>query len=252
GNGTMIEDWLASGLFEQLSRSNRVIAIDRPGFGHIERPRNRIWTPRAQAALIASALESLGAEEATVVGHSFGTLVALELALNHPRLVASLVLISGYYFPSVRLDALLASPPAIPLIGDAMRFTVSPLLGAALKKGMEKQIFAPAEVSAGWKSRFPFEMTLRPSQIRAAAADAGMMVPAAAALDPRLSEVQVPVTIIAGAGDLVVSASDQSERLDETLAQSRLIVIEDAGHMVHHAVPEKIVSAIRDASTAGD
>ena len=250
GNGTMIQDWLASGLFERLSESHRVIAFDRPGFGHSERPRDVVWTPRAQAAAIASALGLLNVEDATLVGHSFGTLVALELALKDPGRVASLALLSGYYYPSLRLDSALAAPPAIPLIGDAMRFTVSPLLGAALKKGMEKQIFAPAEISPGWKSRFPFEMTLRPSQIRAASADAGMMVPAAALLEPRYGELRGPVTLIAGAGDEVVTPSEQSQRLSERLGQSELIVIEDAGHMVHHSATEQVAVAIEKARTA--
>jgi len=42
GNGTMIEDMLASGLFDELAETNRVIAFDRPGFGHSDRPRSVI------------------------------------------------------------------------------------------------------------------------------------------------------------------------------------------------------------------
>ncbi|MGZ8346526.1 MAG: alpha/beta fold hydrolase, partial [Allosphingosinicella sp.] len=125
GNGTMIEDWVASGIFERLAETHRVIAFDRPGFGHSSRPRSVVWTPAAQARLIASALSSLGAPRATVVGHSFGTMVAVALGLNHPDMVGSLVLIAGYYYPSARLDAVLAAPPAIPVVGDAIRFTLS-------------------------------------------------------------------------------------------------------------------------------
>lgn len=248
GNGTMIEDWLASGVFDQLAATNRVIAFDRPGFGHSQRPRNVVWTPAAQARLIASALSSLGATDSTVVGHSFGTMVAVALGLDHPEVAASLVLIGGYYYPSARLDAVLASPPAVPVVGDAIRYTVSPLLGAALKDGMEKQIFAPAPVSPGWKSDFPFEMTLRPSQIRAAAADAALMVPAAASMAPRLPELRMPVTVIAGSGDKVVPPSEQSERLSRALRRGRLILVEGAGHMVHHTAADQVASEIRTAA----
>ncbi|HEX8449197.1 MAG TPA: alpha/beta fold hydrolase, partial [Allosphingosinicella sp.] len=73
GNATMIQDWLASGVFDALAKTNRVIAFDRPGFGHSERPRTTVWTPAAQARLIAGALEAMGVGPATVVGHSFGT-----------------------------------------------------------------------------------------------------------------------------------------------------------------------------------
>jgi len=244
GNATMIEDWLASGVFDALARTNRVIAFDRPGFGHSTRPRTTIWTPAAQARLIGAALTELGGGPATVVGHSFGTLVAAELGLGHPELVRSLVLIGGYFYPSVRLDAALAAPPAIPVVGDAIRYTVSPLLGAAIKPAMEAQIFAPAPVSAGWKTRFPFEMTLRPSQIRAAAAEAALMVPAAAELAPRIGGLTLPVTIVAGDGDKVVSTAGQSQRLAEALPQSELMIVEGAGHMVHHSAPDQVAAAV--------
>jgi pimeloyl-ACP methyl ester carboxylesterase len=250
GNGTMVEDWLASGVFDALAETNRVIAFDRPGFGHSERPRNIIWTPAAQARLIAAALAARGCGEAAIVGHSFGTMVAVEMGLNHPEVAASLVLIGGYYYPSVRLDAVLGAPPAIPVIGDAIRYTVSPLLGAAMKPVLEKQIFAPAPVSAGWKKDFPVAMTLRPSQIRATAAEAALIVPAAASLAPRLSGLTLPVTIVAGDGDKVVSPSGQSGRLAASLRGSKLLVIEGAGHMVHHTAGDAVTLAIRAASSA--
>lgn len=248
GNATMVQDWLASGVFDALAGSNRVIAFDRPGFGHSERPRTTVWTPAAQARLIAAALEAMGCSGATIVGHSFAAMVAAEMGLNHPGVAGSLVLIGGYYYPSARVDAVLASPPAIPGIGDAIRYTVSPLLGAAMRPGMEAQIFGPAPVSAGWKKDFPFEMSLRPSQIRAAAAEAALIVPAAASLAPRLGELTLPVIIVAGEGDKVVSTADQSARLAESLPQARLLIVEGAGHMVHHSGSGEVAEAILKAS----
>jgi len=244
GNGTMIEDWIVSGVLDDLAKTNRVIAFDRPGFGHSERPRSRIWTPSEQAALIAQALASLGVARATVVAHSYGTLVALGLALDHREAVRSLVLLGGYYFPSIRADVVFASAPAIPVIGDVMRYTVSPLLGAALKPGINKKIFAPAVVPQRWEREFPFEMAFRPSQIRAEAAEAAIMIPAAAALAPRFAELDLPVAIVAGKGDKMVDPV-QAERIHGSLAQSELVLIEGAGHMVHHSASEAVLTAIR-------
>src|ERR1700733_5603615 len=53
GNGMMVEDMLISGVLGfAAERSFRAIAIDRPGFGHSERPRGTAWTAEAQAALL--------------------------------------------------------------------------------------------------------------------------------------------------------------------------------------------------------
>jgi pimeloyl-ACP methyl ester carboxylesterase len=246
GNGLMIEDWIASGLFETLAKSHRVIAFDRPGFGHSERPRTTLWTPVAQAQLIADALKAIGEDQVTVVGHSFGAMVALALGQERPELVSSLVLIGGYYYPSARVDVVLAAPPAVPLVGDVIRYTASPLIGAAAKPAMEEKIFAPAPVSAGWRSEFPFEMTLRPSQIRAAAADAALMIPAAATLAERLLKLRVPLTIIAGASDEIVDSEAQSARLADEVQGSDLRLIPGAGHMVHHTASGEVSKAIAE------
>ena len=118
GNGTMLQDFAFSGIVDQLADRYRVIAIDRPGYGYSSRPR-QLWTPAAHARLFRSALLQLGVDRAMIYGHSWGTLVAVALALEAPSLVRGLVLGSGYYYPTLRADTFLLSPPAIPVIGDA-------------------------------------------------------------------------------------------------------------------------------------
>ena len=103
-----------------------LVAFDRPGFGYSSQPADRRWTAHAQADVIAAALRHLGLARAIVVGHSWGTLVGIALAERHPQLVRGLVLASGYYHPSVRMDVALLSPPALPVVGRLMRWTVSP------------------------------------------------------------------------------------------------------------------------------
>lgn len=247
GNGTMIEDWIISGLLDELAKDRRVIAFDRPGFGHSERPRSRIWTPNAQAALIAEALRELKVEKSVVVGHSFGTLVAAALALDHPETVSKLVLLGGYFYPSLRADVLFASQPAVPVVGDVMRHTVAPFIGAAMIPRINAKIFNPAPVPERWLKEFPFEMTLRPSQIRAESAEAAIMIPAAAALAPRFAEFRMPVTIVAGRGDEMVTTAEQSELLHGAVSGSRFEAVEGAGHMVHHTATDTVLAAIRGA-----
>ena len=98
GNGTLIQDFTINGLVDRLSDRYRVIVIDRPGYGYSSRPR-RIWTPRAHATLYQEALQRLRVEHAIVLGHSWGTMVAIALALQAPQLVRSLVLLSGSITP---------------------------------------------------------------------------------------------------------------------------------------------------------
>ena len=242
GNGVTAEDYRHSGMFDQLASNHRVIAFDRPGFGYSERPRGTVWTPEAQAPLQVSALEQLGVSEAVVFAHSWSTLVALSMATARPDLVRGLVLASGYYYPSVRFDVL-GAVPAVPLIGDVMRYTLSPLLTRLIWPLAVKRAFAPLAVPESFK-RMPPWMALRPGQLRAEAEETAMMIPSAAALREHYPELDIPVSIIAGAEDAIVSAGHNSEQLHRDIAGSELTLLPGAGHMIQHLSQQTLIKEI--------
>ena len=146
----MTGEMTASGIVDALAADHRVIVFDRPGFGYSERPRGRIWTPAAQAALLRQALDLLGVERPVIVGHSWGTLVTLEMALRDPDRTAGIVLLSGYYFPTFRPDVPLLFWPAVPIVGDVLRYAISPWLGRLSKPLLYKWLFAPAPVTSSF------------------------------------------------------------------------------------------------------
>lgn len=247
GLGSMYEELALSPLYALAAARYRVIVIERPGYGHSLRPRRRWWGPRAQAALVHKALVALGVERPILFGHSFGALVALALALEHPAALRGLVLASGYFFPTARLDVPLFAPPALPLIGDLMRHTVSPLLGRLMWPAMLRLIFAPAPVPA-YFARFPLWMALRPSQLRAAAEDSALLVPAAAALSRRYRALGLAPIVVAGAQDRYADPRRHSGRLAATIPGAELVLSPRAGHMVHHTDPRRVFQAIEAAA----
>src|SRR5215213_5997983 len=247
GNVVTGADYNTSGVAERLVGKYRVVVFDRPGFGHSDRPRGRKWTSGEQAAAIHAALERLGVGPAVVVGHSWGTLVALALALRHPRAVAGLVLLSGYYFPVPRLDALLVAPAALPVLGDILRYTVSPVFGWLTMPLTKRIMFAPAPVTERFKREYSTSLTLRPSQLRATAADGALMMPDAKALSARYGGLAMPVAIVAGNGDKIVSP-DHAERLRGAVPDATLRTVEGAGHMVHHVATLQVVEAIEEVA----
>ena len=242
GNGSMIEDFQSSGLIDLASERYRVIAFDRPGFGHSGRPRNRIWTPAAQADLIAAALKKIGVTQAIVLGHSWGTLVALALALKYPKEVQAMVLAAGYYYPTARADVAILAPPAIPLIGDVLSHTLSPFVSRLIWPLLLRKLFDPSAVPAKFK-RFPKEMAVRPSQIRASAAETALMTPSAHTLSKQYGFLQMPVAIVAGTEDRLIER-EQSARLHRDISQSTLRYVTGTGHMVHQTRTADVMSAI--------
>lgn len=244
GNGVTAEDFLVSHSLDTAGEHYRAVAFDRPGYGHSERPWTRSWPAGAQAALLPEAFSLLGIERPIVVGHSWGAMVALALALDHPESVSGLVLAAGYYYPTPRTDVALFSPPAIPLLGDLFRHTVAPFIAEAMTPGLIKKMFAPQPVPAEFWEHFPIPLMTRPIQIRSAAEDAAHMITSANALSARFGGLSCPVAILAGDADRLVDHEHQALRLHRELPNSSIDICPGVGHMLHHFRGDRVMRAI--------
>ena len=83
--------WMLPG----LARDHTVIAWDAPGFG-ASSDIDDSWRAPQFADALAAFVAALGLERPHLVGHSFGTMIALSLFQRHPAVPASLVLVGGY------------------------------------------------------------------------------------------------------------------------------------------------------------
>src|SRR5260370_32107838 len=105
---------------EATAARHRVFAPDLPGYGRTEKPRARYNIPYF-ARFVERYLEDRGIRSATLVGASLGGRIALEVALEQPRLVRKLVLVNtlGLAMPNVRRPQCAYAPVSLPRAGDA-------------------------------------------------------------------------------------------------------------------------------------
>jgi pimeloyl-ACP methyl ester carboxylesterase len=251
GNGSLIQDLILSGLVDRLAGHNRVLCFDRPGFGYSQRPRARSWTATSQAALFVKALNQLGVRDPVVLGHSWGALVALAIGLQDTYPVRGLVLASGYYFPTRRWDFWMMSGPAVPVLGDLMRYTIAPVMSWAILPVALRKLFAPRSVPGSFKDRFPASLTLRPKQLRAAAEESAFLIPEAARLQSRYQSIRCPIYIFHGTEDRLIEP-EQARRLHKMIGGSNLRLVNDAGHMVTYADTGTIAQALDNLNISLD
>jgi pimeloyl-ACP methyl ester carboxylesterase len=113
---------------EFLSKSHRVISMDLRGHGKSDAP-HQDYTMAAFADDLAWLCTELALVKPTVVGHSMGGNVALELAARYPELLSSLVMIDSVVLPPKALLDTLPSQFAEALAGpqylDAYRQSLS-------------------------------------------------------------------------------------------------------------------------------
>jgi pimeloyl-ACP methyl ester carboxylesterase len=244
GNSSMVQDFALS-ILEPLARNHRVIAFDRPGFGYSDRPKEVLWTPEAQAALIRDALDVLGVEKPVILGHSWAAAVALCFALDYPNEISGVVVESGYYYPYRRPDAAISAINSKPIIGWIGRNTWSPVMGLIFGKAMVKGMFSPNPIPPAY-AEFPAKLALRPGHLRAGAEEAATMRDWALRTWQHFPEIEVPVMIVAGTKDRLASYQKHAVRLHHDILGSRLRLWPGTGHMLHHIHPDGVIDAIEE------
>jgi pimeloyl-ACP methyl ester carboxylesterase len=95
----------------KLPKDIRVISIDLLGFGKSPSPRWMKYNTTIQARSVIRTLVRLGVRrQVTIVGHSMGGLIAVEIAKRYPWSVKSLILCSTPFYNNSERKELLPNP----------------------------------------------------------------------------------------------------------------------------------------------
>jgi pimeloyl-ACP methyl ester carboxylesterase len=233
-----------------LSDRHRVTLLDLPNHGHSP------WTERVDyldmAGLVAAELESFG-EPATLVGHSMGGKVAMQLALRRPELLRALAVVDiapvEYPVSGGRTDdpdeeaspfgAFIEAMRAIDLDQLKTRDDADAALREAVPSRMVRSFLLQSLVrdgvgaDGGWRWRLNLELLGRDlGELR------GFPDP------PPGATFEGPVLWVAGANSHYVLPGDRA-RMDELFPHTRLVKIKGAGHWVHSEQPEVFLETLR-------
>jgi pimeloyl-ACP methyl ester carboxylesterase len=233
-----------------LSGDHRVTLLDLPNHGHSP------WTDRVDyvdmTEMVAAELESFG-EPVTLVGHSMGGKVALQLALRHPELLRALVVVdiapTEYPVSGGRTDdedeeaspfgAYIAAMRALDLDSLTSREDADAALRAAVPSRMVRSFLLQSLVreglgaGGGWRWRLNLELLERDlGELR------GFPEP------PPGARYDGPVLWIAGANSHYVLPEDR-ERMDQLCPNTRLVRVKNAGHWVHSEQPAVFLETVK-------
>jgi len=240
GNPGSTQDWMAA--FTPLASRHKVIAFDRPGHGRSQRPKHGDATVEVQAQLLHDALAQLRVDRPILVGHSWGAALALVYAINYPNEVAGVVVVAPAVYES-HDGSFLTGLPTVPVIGDAANYVLTPLIGDSIVRGELKKAFSPDPVPKNYLKSVLSEWT-KPSKVRAYALDEDLYNSSVKKFSPRYAEIVVPVSIITGDADLIVSEKENAGRLHEVLPKSRFIVLPKTGHQIPFTHPQSVIDEI--------
>src|SRR5438270_5942978 len=207
-----------------------VLAPDLPGHGRSSG--KSLPTIADMADWTAALLDAAGAAKAWLVGHSMGSLIALETAARHPAKVS-----------------------ALHLIGTAAAMTVGP----ELLKAAEVNDHSAIDMVSIWGLGFEAELggSLAPGLWMHSGAQRVLEQARPGVLFNDLSacnsyqnalaaaaEIKVPATFILGERDMMTPAK-AGKALAAALPNSRTVVLRGAGHMMMVEQPDQLLAALQ-------
>src|SRR3954454_6096797 len=233
-----------------LADSHRVTLLDLPNHGHSP------WTDRVDyvdmVELVATELEQFG-EPVTLVGHSMGGKVAMQLALRRPELLRALVVVDiapvEYPLQGGRTDdedeeaspfgAYIDAMRAMDLEALTNRDDADQALRTAVPSRMVRSFLLQSLVREGtgpngsWRWRLNLDLLDRDlGELR------GFPPP------PPGASFDRPVLWIAGANSTYVLPEDRPH-MDALFPSTRLVRIKNAGHWVHSEQPGTFLATLR-------
>lgn len=234
------------GVFDFFVEQGTTYAYDRPPFGLSERLLRGDWdqggpnpyTTAAAVEQLRALMDAQGIEQAVLVGHSAGGLIALQAAQDYPQRVQGLVLVDPAVYTSGAPTWLgaVANTPQLRRLGPlvARAFAGSDRLRESAYYEPERIPPATLEKAAigtrveDWDKAF--------WQFTAAASSAEGII-------ARIGTVTAPTLVVTGEADQIVPP-EESARLATALPNASLVTIPACGHVPHEECPEQFKGAV--------
>ena len=208
-----------------------VLAPDLPGHGRSAGP--ALSSIAALADWTAALIDAAGIKTARVIGHSMGSLVALEMAAHHPAKLSALGLIATAA-PMRVSDDLLGAAKA----NDHAAIDMISIWGYG-----QRAVLGGCEAPGMWMLGGALRLLER--------ASSGVLFADLSACNAykdalgAAAKVAVPAAVILGGRD-VMTPLKNGKPVATAIQNSRLTVLETAGHMLMSERPNEVLRALRD------
>jgi len=228
-----------------LAEHHTVIAPDLLGHGESAKPRGD-YSLGAYASGVRDLMAALGHDRATVVGHSLGGGIAMQMAYQFPERIERLVLVGSgglghQVTPMLRAVALPGSELVLPLLASLPLLNAGAavgrwLAGKGLRVGSDL-----AEMAVGLSALH--DMEARRAFVHTARSVIDIRGQKVSATDKLYLAEAVPTLLMWGEQDPIIPAR-HGVRAHELMPGSQLELFPHAGHFPHHDDPAAFASVV--------
>jgi 3-oxoadipate enol-lactonase len=209
--------------FRVFAAEHRVARWDRRGYGSSPRPP----APFSSVEDLAAVVRAVSDSPAVLIGSSFGAVVSVHCALDHPQLVSALVLV-GPIVTGLPLSAHFQErggrgiPPFDAPVPEQIAYwsDTDPWYAAPDSSVARQRVHAMLTANPQ-NMRLPIELERRPTE------------PAL----PRLGEIAVPTLIVVGEQD-IPDVHAHSGALEAGIRGAERVVLPGSGHVPYLEIPD--------------
>lgn len=227
-----------------LARDHRVIALDLKGFGASEKPLDSRYAAEEQAALTAAFIRERKLTGLTLVGHSFGGLVALltaaELGRTEPGTISRLIIMDAPVLPQPFPGAAAAIDAPFVAYG-VLGVTLPEVLARTLLTLSRRQDSPPSEEDiAGYAAPF-YDLGARHAFIETARSVVGTN---ARGYEAKFRKLATPALLVWCRSDEIVPLAT-GRKLRRVMPNARLTVLKGCNHLPQDERPAALVAVMR-------
>ena len=232
GNPGSRTDW--EELVEATGALARSVALDMPGFGQADKPRDFSYQVSSYADFLQGALGELGIDRVHLVVHDFGGPFGLLWGLQNPDAWASVTLIDVGLLPGYRWHAM-ARRWRTPLLGELLQAWIPRWAWRRQMQRSNPKGLPPEFVD---KMYDDYDRATRRAVLALyrATPDPGQ---AAATLGPALARLNKPALVLWGDKDPFAGA-EYAERQREFFDVRQVVILPDSGHWPFKDAPEAV------------
>jgi pimeloyl-ACP methyl ester carboxylesterase len=226
-----------------LGRECSVWALDLPGFGYSDKPKDFDYTLSGYADFMAKFMDAAGIDKAILVGNSMGGIVAMTTYLKYPDRVEKLVLIDSDGYPEKEgAGFFLFDLMGWPVAGDIlMSFNYRWVVKQSLLSGVYyNNVFVTDDVVDSYYNVF------KTKNGRKGPLWVGDGVYGKVRFDPeQIKKIAVPTLVIWGKEDTLIPVED-ADYFGRDIKGAKVVVIPEAGHLPHEEKADVVNKLILD------